>query len=114
MTAEQVRDEIKSGDIDFGVFGAWWRVHEAGRWASTMRYFVLFLVYPGVSKMVFEGFSCRTINNEVVVLRKDTRIDCESGTYVALLIGSWGMLLVFVVGVPTMWLMDLLRYKLGW
>ena len=47
------------GDVDFATFQKWWHVHESQKWASTMQFFVLFLMYPGLSKMTFDAFSCR-------------------------------------------------------
>ena len=47
------------GDVDFDTFQKWWHMHESQKWASTMQFFVLFLMYPGLSKMTFDAFSCR-------------------------------------------------------
>ena len=91
------------GDVDFATFQKWWHVHESQKWASTMQFFVLFLMYPGLSKMTSDAFSCRIINPEVSVLRADTRISCLSGEFSALRACAAAMFVVFVVGLPLFW-----------
>ena len=61
MSVEEVQTEISgigsSEPIHFKQFQAWWQKHEETKWASTMRDFILFLLYPGLSKTAFDGLT---------------------------------------------------------
>ena len=56
------------------------------------------------------AFACRTLNDEVSLLRVDMRVDCKDEEYVYLRIAAV-LLCVFVLGLPLYWLIILCRKK---
>jgi len=97
--------------MSFEVFRTWWQRHTAKAWSASISHFVLFLVYPGTCKLVFDAFSCRDISDTVSVLRADTRIDCNSSTYSVIFYEAVFMAVVFVLGVPGFWLWSLRKHR---
>ena len=74
-----------------------------------MALLVLFLIYPFVSQTVFQGFSCRQLEEEEEWLEVDYQISCLSDEYVAFVgFGIIGVC-VYPLGVPTLTLLQLWR-----
>ena len=79
MSVREIQEEIHAGDeITYEIFTEWHARHEAEKWTTTMRMFVLFILYPSISRKIFEAFSCRELSATSSVLRADYSIDCDS------------------------------------
>jgi hypothetical protein len=63
--------------------------------------FALFLVYPSVSRVVFQTFDCVQVG-EYSVLRSDVTVSCKSWRYDWMLDLAKAMVALFVIGVPTL------------
>ena len=69
--------------------------------SATGRLFLLvFILYPGLTNMIFAGFSCREIGPGQSVLIVDYNVDCNSGDYTALLLSCCALVIVWPLGLP--------------
>ena len=69
MTVEEVLAEIHHEGGDLKHLQKWWEKRESKIWSMTMSFFVLFLLYPGLSTQVFDALSCRELADGMSVLR---------------------------------------------
>lgn len=70
---------------------------------------VVFLIYPFVSQTVFQGFSCRELDEGEEWLDVDFQISCTSDSYLAFVtLGSLGVFL-YPLGVPTLTMLLLVK-----
>eukprot|EP01043_Picozoa_sp_COSAG02_P004000 COSAG02_NODE_101_length_36804_cov_125.342951_13_plen_301_part_00 len=70
---------------------------------------VLFLIYPFVSQTVFQGFSCRALDEDEEWLEVDYQISCLSDSYLAFVgLGFLGVC-IYPLGVPAMTLLLLIK-----
>jgi len=83
----------------------------------TMILFVGFLIYPGVSRVIFSTFICDTYptaDNENVpklVLREDPRVNCESSGRTGWIIYTWAMVVVYPIGVASLYCLLLVSIR---
>ena len=64
---------------------------------------VTFLIYSNVSSMIFQMFACEVIDDGKNYLRADYRIECDSAKHQALHIFSGFMILLYPVGIPSLY-----------
>lgn len=82
--------------------------------------FVIFVVYSSVSFIVFQTFSCETLDDGVKYLRADYSLECTSSGHKAWMAYAGLMIVVCPIGIPAVfawWLVsnrhDLLKVKIG-
>ena len=70
------------------------------------RVFLLaFLLYPGLTQKIFDGFGCRDLGYGQTVLMVDYTIDCETAEYYTLLTVCIGLMFAWSIGLPViLWL----------
>jgi len=69
--------------------------------SATGRLFLLvFILYPGLTNMIFAGFSCREIGPGQRVLMVDYSIDCDSDDYQWLLLSCAALVVIWPLGLP--------------
>ncbi|KAH9259541.1 hypothetical protein BASA81_001962 [Batrachochytrium salamandrivorans] len=62
----------------------------------------LFLIYPSISKTIFQTFSCQTFDDGFSSIKIDPQIDCNSDTYRSLLAYGICCVILYVLGVPAL------------
>ena len=75
------------------------------RWAM----FLLYVVYPSTTSVAFETFNCNNLGDIGEYLKVDYRIDCSSPEHASAKRVAWGMIVVFAIGVPVMFLVLMFR-----
>merc|ERR1712166_207430 len=64
-----------------------------------------FLLYPGLTQKIFDGFGCRDLGYGQTVLMVDYTIDCETAEYYTLLTVCIGLMFAWSIGLPViLWL----------
>ncbi|CAM9117457.1 unnamed protein product [Sphacelaria rigidula] len=66
----------------------------------TMVIILTFLVYSSVSSILFQMFSCETLDDRKNYLRADYRIECDSPRHELLQIYAGFMIVIYTVGIP--------------
>jgi hypothetical protein len=71
----------------------------------TTTFFIVFLVYPTTSQMVFSSFNCVNFDDpaQTRALRQDLTIDCDSPGHVTMQIYSVIMIFIYPIGVPLLY-----------
>ena len=70
-----------------------------------------FLVYSSVSSVLFAAYSCERLDDGNVYLRVDYQIRCNSSKHVAFQIYAGIMILLYPVGIPTLYGYLLFKYR---
>ena len=73
---------------------------EASGRARTICFTVGFLIYPRVSKHIFEMLNCRSLSETESWLERDYAVDCESGTYWFFFVFATVLVAIIPLGVP--------------
>ena len=68
-----------------------------------------FLVYSGVSSILFQMFACETLDDGKEYLRADYRVLCKSSRHVGFQVYAGFMILVYTVGIPSFYAFLLFR-----
>ncbi len=76
---------------------------------DTAAFFIMLLVYPSCSQVVFAMFQCVPVDDGTSWLRQDLSIDCASPEHVQTSLVAYVMLLVYPLGIPSYF-----AYKLLW
>lgn len=63
-------------------------------------FFILFLIYPSVSKSAFSAFQCKDVGDGTHYLRADLSIDCASPSHIYMMVYAGIMLAIYPFGVP--------------
>ena len=74
---------------------------ELARLCSTAWFYVIFLVYPSCSSVIFQAFICDPLEDGSEVLRVDCAIVCWQGEHITIAIYAFLMLFVYPLGTPT-------------
>jgi len=78
--------------------------------ALTKLFLVVFLLYPGLTNKIFDGFMCRELGQDQSVLEADYEVDCTES--IGFRYGVNGMLLIiWPIGLPVVLLLWMLRSK---
>eukprot|EP00904_Undaria_pinnatifida_P003224 jgi/Undpi1/12902/HiC_scaffold_7.g02568.m1 len=77
----------------------------------SMGLLLTFLIYSSVSSVVFQMFACDDLADGHKYLRADYRVDCESPTHSAFQIYAGFMIVVYPVGIPTLYAFLLFRNR---
>ena len=78
-----------------------------------MVFLTLFLIYPFVSQTVFQGFSCRRLDEDEEWLEVDFQISCSSDAYTAFKVFGFFGVCFYPIGIPTITLLQLMRNSAG-
>lgn len=70
-----------------------------------------FLVYSSVSSVVFKTWSCERLDDDIVYLRADYRIECRSHKHKAFQVYAGMMAVLYTVGIPAFYGYLLFRYR---
>lgn len=65
--------------------------------------FISFVVYSSVSFNIFQTFVCETLDDGVTYLRADYSLTCSTGVHTAMMAYAGLMILVYPVGIPTVY-----------
>ena len=68
-----------------------------------------FLVYSSVSSILFQMFACDDLDDGKRYLRADYRVECDSSEHGAFQIYAGFMILLYTVGIPSLYISLLLR-----
>ena len=68
-----------------------------------------FLVYSSVSSILFQTFSCESLDDGKTYLRADYRIHCDSQTHVAYTVFAGFMTVLYTMGIPALYACILFR-----
>ena len=72
-------------------------------------FFILFFIYPSVSKAIFSTFQCKDIGDGTRYLRADLSINCASPAHVSMMAYAGVMLVIYPFGAPLLYAYLLLR-----
>ena len=77
-------------------------------------FLLIFLIYPGLTNKIFEGFSCRAIGESASIMESDYAVSCESTEYESIRRMCLLLTLLWPVGVPSylLWSMGRVRSKI--
>jgi len=64
-------------------------------------FLLIFLIYPGLTNKIFEGFSCRAIGESASIMESDYAVSCESTEYESIRRMCLLLTLLWPVGVPS-------------
>jgi hypothetical protein len=86
---------------------------DAGKRCRTLVFIVGFLIYPRVSKRIFEMFVCRHLSETQAWLEADYSIACTTSTHAGF-VGLAGMLVILVpLGIPAFMIAKMIRATRG-
>ena len=68
-----------------------------------------FLVYSSVSSVLFKTFACENMDDDKYYLRADYRIECDSSEHASYQLYAGIMIIVYTLGIPTMYCYLLFR-----
>ena len=71
-----------------------------------------FMVYSSVSSILFQMFACDGLEDGKTYLRADYRVECDSSKHIAFQAYASVMILLYTVGIPTLYASLLFRNRL--
>jgi hypothetical protein len=63
-------------------------------------FLVIFLLYPSLTNLFFEGFVCRDLGPETSILVTDYSINCDDDSYSSMVLVCGTLVLVWAIGLP--------------
>lgn len=74
-------------------------------------FFILFLVYPGVSSFLFRMFNCQQFDDGSRWLTEDPSISCDTNLFHYMRLYCILMVFIFPIGLPLLYLIVIFRHR---